>query len=98
MEIYIFFNSFRTLSLVVGFNWNLVVMFKPLQKIFTESISYLFGGGGSFCSNVLAKLIKNVWKTFEMDFGLYLTTLSPLREFIVVMETLFGNPNAFRIF
>ena len=30
LEITIFFYSFRTISLVVGFNWNLVVMFKFL--------------------------------------------------------------------
>ena len=30
LEISIFFNSFRTISSVVGFNWNLVVMFKFL--------------------------------------------------------------------
>ena len=33
-----------------------------------------------------------------MDFGSYLTTLSSLREFIVAMETLFGNPSPFRDF
>ena len=30
LEISIFFNSFRTISSIVGFNWNLVVMFKFL--------------------------------------------------------------------
>ena len=59
---------------------------------------YLFGGGGSFCSNVFAILAKNVSKTIEMDFGTYLTTLSFLRAIIVAMETLFGNPSAFRVF
>ena len=32
LEISIFFNSFRTISSVVGFDWNLVVMFKFLQN------------------------------------------------------------------
>ena len=30
LEISVFFNSFRTISSVAGFNWNLVVMFKFL--------------------------------------------------------------------
>ena len=54
--------------------------------------------GGSFRSNVFAILTKKVWKTFKMDFGSYLTTLSSLRAFIVSMETLFGNPSSFRVF
>ena len=33
-----------------------------------------------------------------MDFGSYLTALSSLRAFTVAMETLFGNPSAFRVF
>ena len=59
---------------------------------------YLSGGGRSLCGNVFAILAKNVWKTFEMDFGSYLTTLSSLREFIAAIETLFGNRSAFRVF
>ena len=43
LEISMFFNSFRTISSVVGCNWNLEVMFKSLEKCFTESIPYLFG-------------------------------------------------------
>ena len=68
-----------------------MALFKFLQKCFIESIPYLAEEGGSFCSSVIAILAKNVGKTFEMDFGSYLTTLSSLRAFIVAMETLFGN-------
>ena len=87
LEISILLNSFRTISSVVSFSWNLVVMFKFLLKFFTKSIPYFFGGGGSFCSNVFVTLVKNVWKIFKMDFGSYLTTLSSFRGFIVAMET-----------
>ena len=76
----------------------LLVLLKWLHHPFAESIPYLFGGGGSFCSNVSAKLAKNVWKTSEMDFRSYITTLLSLGAFIVTIETSFGNPNAFKVF
>ena len=43
LEMFFFFNSFRKISSVVGFNCNLMVMSKSLQNFFTESISYLWG-------------------------------------------------------
>ena len=60
LEMSMFFNSFRRISSVVGFNWNLVVMSKSLQIFFSKSIPYLFEGGGGFCSTVSVILTKNV--------------------------------------
>ena len=60
LEIRIFFNSFRTISSVVGFYWNPVDMCKSLYNFFTESIPCFFGGRRSFSSNVSVMSVKNV--------------------------------------
>ena len=48
LEIRIFFNSFRTISSVVGFNWNSVDMCITLYNFFTESIPCFFWGTRKF--------------------------------------------------
>ena len=49
-------------------------------------------------AEVFEILTKNISKTFEMDFGSYLTSFSSLKTIIVVMETFFDNPNDFKVF
>ena len=48
LEIRILFNSFRTISSVVGFNWNPVDMCKSLYSFFTESMPCFIGGTRKF--------------------------------------------------